>query len=305
MSDEQDAVIVLHDKFYAPLLEKVKSEKKVNKQPLFVRFMEMTTNSLMNTLESCSVKSQNISQSQLTTLLENDWIRGGNHIDEYIITAKGLWKIETQLEKIDINKLVENIDNKKFKMKIGGKLRDEEKVVTLTLIALRSFYDKTPVNRELANHCELINALNDSITFLKEMQSISSSYVLSPPKSGEDPVTYVLRRTDGVPRRTRNLYQIGHRENYFSLYNPETDDISEYDLGYLLWKVFGGNLTREDEQKIVSFCDNLLIKYKNHIYTKDMASHFVFSDIKHKFIIESALFNIPDHKKVWEHLDDE
>ncbi|MDD3915151.1 MAG: hypothetical protein PHF76_10950 [Bacteroidales bacterium] len=303
MSDELDARIILNEKFYAPLLQKVKAEKKVNKEPLFVRFMTMTTNVLMNTLESVSVKSQDIPQNHLTILLENDWIRGGNRIDEYIITAKGLWEIETQLEIIDINKLVNIIDNKKFKMKIGGKLRDEDKVVTLTLIALRSFYDKTPVNRDLDNHRELINALNESIVFLKEMKSIPSKFVLSPPKSGEDPVTYVFRRTDGVPRSTRNLYQIGHRENYFALYNPETDEISEYNLGYLLWKVFGGDLTREDEKKIVSFCDDLLIKYKNYIYKKEDRSNFVFSDIKHKSIIESALFNIPDHKKVWEHLD--
>jgi hypothetical protein len=79
--------------------------------------------------------------------------------------------------------------------------------------------------------------------------------------------------------------------------------LSEEKIGYLLWKVFGGNLSFEEQTKIDSFCNNILYTHKNYVYSSEELTNFIFADIWYQNAISNSLFKIAENSALWEELD--
>ena len=316
MIEDIEGINVLHKLFYIPIENALKtpkkkdgakkaSKKKIEGDSLFITLMNMTENNLLKLLEDCSVKDSLLSSAQRSLLLKNEWIRGGTTAGTSFITAKGLWKVESDLEYISPEKLVEYIDKKKFGVKLGKPMNDEEKVVLFLFIALRSYSPEIQIHRDKANPEIFINIFDECVDFLKKTQSIKESFHRTEEKSGEDPITYILRRAGNtLPTKTRNIFQIAPRANYLNIYDPDTGKVSVDDLSYLLWKIFGGNLTMEQEYDIRDFCNKHFNSHMNDIYPPEMQNAFLeFTKSQYANLIPKALEEIIERKQNWEMMD--
>ena len=314
--DDIDGIKRLHELFYLPIDnllrtpkakdgKKKTTKKKIEEGSLFITLMNMTENNLITLLEECSVKESELTPSELAYLSRKNWVRMGTTAGSYFITAKGLWQVESKLDVISSDKLVEYIDKKKFGVKFGKPMTDEEKVVLFSFIALRSYSPEILINRDKANPDVFIKIFDECVDFLKQMKSIKESYQRTEEKSGEDPITYILRRTGNtLPSKTRNICQVEKRSNYLKIYDPEMGDISIENLSYLLWKIFGGNLTLDQEDEIRNFCNKQFNNHVNDIYPLEMQDAVLeFTKSEYANLIPRALEYIQEQKQNWEMLD--
>jgi hypothetical protein len=297
-----DETLFLKETFYDPLLELIRRDQKFQDKSIILAFLRMTSNKIMDYLDKASIESGNIPPKMTKNLIDKGFIRGGEYFSQYIITAKGVWEIENNLGNISLDILVDEIDKYKFEIKKGGNLTNQDRVITLALIALRSFYEKTPLNRNNKYALgEMSEILKESKEFLIEMGAISNFEFTKP--SNEDSVEAIFRRSNELKKRTRGIYCFGGKKHWIDIYNEETEEISFERLSYLLWKIFGGETTIEEQDIINTFCDNILNKYKNYVYNPEERQGFVFSNIRYKNIIRESLFKIIENKTNWEKMD--
>jgi len=297
--NEKEGLTTLHKLFYLPL---VNDFKTLEAESAFITAMKKTENNLLSSLERCSIDGHELTPSQLSSLLEKDWIRASTTAGRYFITAKGIWEVESKLDLVSPEKVVDYIDKKKFGRKLGDSLTDNEKVLLLLFISLRSYSPEIQINRDLAKEDVFVKVLDDCADLLKKTNNISQKYQKPTPKSGEDYITYIPRSIGNpIPLKTRNIFQVATRANYLKIYDPETGEVSIGNLSYLLWKIFGGNLTLDQEDEIRDFCNRQFNCYMNDIYPPEMQDAFLeFTKSKYTNLIPDALAYIQEQKQNWE-----
>lgn len=298
-----DEMLSLKEIFYDKLLEAIREKRKLTKNSIILTFLRTSSNDIMGYLDKAGVEGTEVSRETVQILIAKNYVRGGEDFSRYLITARGVWEIEEHLGYISTKILVNEIDEWKFRVKgIGEKLKPQEKVTALALIALRCFCEETPLNR---NNRDALDKLLDVLTESKELllsMNRTSSFEFTKP-SNEHPIEAIFRRTNELKKRTRGIYCFGGKKHWFDIYNSDTEEISTDKLSYLLWKIFGGDLTIDDQNKISTFCDEILNKYKNYVYNVDEREKFVFSNIKYKNVIKDALFEIIINQTKWEGID--
>ena len=290
-----------YDQLYEYLLENVKDFKEGGS--VFIKFLKVLSNTAMNYLDNATISLDETNPLLLNELIEGGFIRGGKEFSKYVITAKGVWEVENFLGKIDCQRLVNEIDEYKYDVKWGGKLSDIEKVAILTLIVLRAFYKKTPLNRKngdifVENTKEIIGTVTKYLTNCNEKFNIDLKH-----ETRENLVDSIFARLDKVPKKTRGLFKSENNKNWLNIYSEEVNVVSEEKLGYLLWKIFGGNLSIEKQNDINNFCNEILLRHKNYIYNSDEIESFIFSDIIYQNVISNSLFLIVEKKSIWEEMD--
>ncbi|AKB44722.1 hypothetical protein [Methanosarcina vacuolata] len=301
----EECLLVLKESFYDELSKKISSTAKVHKDSIFLTLLRERKNNVMQNLDNSAVFSENADPQIINELIERGFIRCGNDLSKYVMTAKGVWEVERRLDKISLTKLMDDIDEYKYDISWGEKLTDKEKVVILSLIALRSFHEKTPLNRK--NGKKAIQNIHEII--LKTIEFLNNSiegfkYSI-PDETRESPVNSVFARLVNLPQNTRRIYKFNEKEgkSWLDIYDEEKGMISEEKLSYLLWKVFGGNLSFEDQTKIDSFCNNILYTHKNYVYSLEELTNFIFADICYQNAISNSLFKIAENSALWEELD--
>lgn len=297
-----DEIIFLKEKFYDNLLDTLPSNKKITNKSLFLTFLKMTSNEVMNCLDNADVDSAKIPISTLQSLIGKDLIRGGKDFSHYILTSKGIWEIEKSLEVIDIESLISFIDGYKYAPKSGEKLDKKEKTILLGLISIRAFSEKTPLNRTHLDALDkIVEVLADSKDFLVDM-GVFSEYAFTKP-SQEHAVEAIFRRTNNLKQRTRGIYCFGGKKHWLNVFDEDSGEVSKEKLGYLFWKIFNGNLSGEEQAKVSDFCDNIINKYKNYVFDSEERESFVFSNVSYKNIIKDSLFEMIEYHSKWEKMD--
>jgi len=97
----------------------------------------------------------------------------------YILTAKGAWTVETEFLDYSIDDLLEKIDEKKFgTYNKSKKISDKNRVILLSLIALRAFSKETVASyRDDTASDAFWSALSESATFLLNGKIISTKFI--------------------------------------------------------------------------------------------------------------------------------
>lgn len=301
----EDYLLVLKEQFYDNLYDNIlKNDKKFKDDiSIFVRFLQANSNSVLDYLDSAAISSDKIDPIVLQELIDCGYIRLSKDFSKYVMTGNGVWVIENLLEIIDLQMLLNAIDEYKYNVKWGGKLSDKEKVVILSLIALRAFYEKTPLNRKnkadfvsnvyeviMKSHDFLNNNLNNfNVDLLKEKR--------------ENKVDAVFVRLQNLPKKTHGIYKFGNSKSWLDIYSEKDNLINKENLGYLLWKIFGGDLNLEKQDAINNFCSEILLDHKNYVYNPEEIENFIFSDIEHQNAINDSLFLIVEKKTLWEKTD--
>lgn len=301
MSEEY--LLTLKEDFYDKLWKNVSNTSKMQKSSIYLTFLRGNKNNILQYLDNSAVFSESLDPQVANELVEKGFIRSGNDFSKYVMTAKGVWEIENRLEKISFETLMDDIDEYKYDIKWGGELPNKEKVVILSLIALRSFYEKTPLNRkngEKANQ-NVHEVVLETIKFLDN--SIDGFKYNIPEKTRESPVNSIFARLQKLPEITRGIYKFKEGQSWLDIYDEEKETLSEDKLSYLLWKVFGGNLSFEEQNKIDSFCSNILYNHKNYVYNSEELESFIFADISYQNVISNSLFKVVENSANWEKLD--
>ncbi len=301
------SLLTLKERFYDKLFGLLKNDKhfKENDYSIFKKFLRAKSNSALDYLDNAAILGDEIDPLVLKELIENGYIRSGKEFSKYVMTAKGVWEVEKFLDKIDLQRLLNEIDDYKYDIKWGVKLSDKEKVAILSLIAIRAFYEKAPLNRKngdkfLRSIHEVIEKSNKFLAIHNENFNLDLSG-----ETRENLVNAIFARLDKLPKKTRGLYKFDKHKSWLALYSEKENIISEDKLGYLLWMIFGGNLSIEKQNAINNFCNEILLDYKNYIYNSEEIKNFPFSDIIHQNAINNSLFSIVERRTIWEEMDKE
>jgi|GEM_PF-1841534 len=297
------SLLVLKEQFYDTLYQNLLNENKLVEGSIFKQLLWSWSNQNLEYLDNASISSEKIDPLVLSELIEKGFVRGGSEFSKYVMTAKGVWEIEALLDRIDSQRLLDYIDKNKYFVKWGGNLSNKEKVVILSLIALRAFYEKTPLNRK--NGTKSLDNINEimikSINFLTE--NVKDFNLKLSEEAREGPINSIFARLQNLPKNTRGLYKFEPHKSWLDVYSDETNKVSEEKLAYLLWKVFGGNLSFEKQNIINNFCNSILYEHKNYVYNSEEIENFIFSDIAYQNTISNSLFMIAENKIRWEEND--
>lgn len=303
----EDYLLVLKEQFYDNLYSNVLDgdNKFRDGMSIFTRFLRATSNFVLDYLDSAAILSDEIDPIVLQELIECGYIRLSKEFSKYVMTGNGVWVIENLLEKIDHKKLLNEIDDYKYNVKWGGKLLDKEKVAILSLIALRAFYEKTPLNRK--NKADFVSNVHKVIMkshdFLND--NLKNFNMDLSKETRENQVDAIFVRLDKLPKKTHGIYKMGTKSrSWLDIYSENDNLINKENLGYLLWKIFGGDLNLEKQDAINNFCSEILLDHKNYVYNPDEIKHFIFSDIEHQNAINDSLFLIIEKKALWEKTDE-
>lgn len=298
---------VFYDRLQGVVIESMNGSKSsFEKNPsIIISIFKMTKNNRVRILNDASLVPP-VSRDVLTYLMDHKYVRSTLEFSKYTLTAQGIWEIEKALGYVSVDKLLEYIDS--GMESVVGKLTDKEKVIIFTLLSLRAFSQFAPLIRisdvQKEKSAEVMEACADYLHSLGAI-SVTREKIF---KGGnisdsEEPGSKLLRRMDKLPGNTRQIYRSGPGKSYtywLDLYDKESDSIKMEKLSYLFWKIFGGCLDFEKQQGVVSFCDDILLRYKNYIYEDEIYDKFIFFDSKYANILSDALFNVIEHQEQWE-----
>lgn len=117
-------------RFYDKLYEDLLFDKKLKKDSVFLSFLDFKSNIRYRALESSAISGKKIPEVILSDLKRSNFIRPSDEINKYAITAKGVWEIEKNKNKVTEALIVDYLDKKFFDVYLGNKaLSDKEKVI--------------------------------------------------------------------------------------------------------------------------------------------------------------------------------
>lgn len=294
-------------RFYISLKNGLIREKKFKNNSVLMSFLETRSASRFKILNESTISSNEIPRNILESLLERNYIQSFSNIENYVITAKGVWHYETRLKLLDEEKLLSYInkkffaDSKAYKQEISN-LDDKEKVILFTMIAARTFSDKSSVNlrpnKKLQDKwLELLEASYNFLKDLKKINKITKEELFN--KSGNEHIaSSIFRHNNRMVQKTNSIYTYtGGQEYFLNLYDLETLKFSTEKLSYLFWKIFKGELSGEMVDKIIDYCNNVS-KVKS-IYLFDLKEH-IFSLPYYDEKIRDSLLDSIESRFKWQ-----
>jgi len=296
----EDTILKLKTHFYDPLCDALKAEKKLNNgETLFLKLMYANANNVGEWIEQASISDWIVDSTIVSELIKGECIRASKDASKLVITAKGIWVVESKLERVNLNDLIKLVDKKKFVKKWGKKLSEQDKVALLTLISLRCFYKKTPLNRKTGGESyeNIIKVIEKCTEFLNCAISDFNYDLYGKAKREKIPDAIFARKRD-LPQQTRGIYHYSDNKSWLSLYSEDNDSISIENIGYLFWRIFG-EVSIKRRNEIISFCNDIVDEHKNYIYNSEEKDYFVFSNIKHRAAIKTSLLKIIEMKNLW------
>lgn len=299
-----DALYILKTEFYDRLRDVISVSQKDKQKSVILTLIQKDKNTLIRCLNEASVDSQLIKSNDiLDILLKKEYIREGYDFSHYILTVRGIWAIDQKLRLINFQILLDHLDKKMISK--NGKFNDKDKAIILTLIGIRAFSEKTPMIRKSELQVKKTQEIMEIVVdFLKKKGSIGKDVnIFASVKSNEEKVASILRRVTDLPDKSRGIYHYGQKGTYsywLNMYNEDTKKIDEEKLSYLLWNIFGGDLTLDEQDEVNKFCSDILRNYKNYVYEDDIGKNFKFFDAKYTRVISDSLFNIIEFKERWE-----
>jgi len=292
-------------KFYDKLYDNLVMKKKLKNSSVLISFLEIKSNVRFRLLSESSIPCFKIPREALTNLLTRRLIRGTDEIDNYTITARGVWEYENGKNIIDEVFLIKYLDKKFFGFEDSQKsLSDKEKIILFSMIAARTFSKKSPIDLKKDETTNNIwqDILYNASEKLKSLDIISEKNQkefhgkLYAPKGNEHPVSNIIRHSDQLPKKTKGLYKApGEQKYYLDIYKDSK--ISKENLSYLFWLIFDDKLSDTVIEEVVNFCRE--IAYDKNIYIFNLQEH-IFSRPEYDDIIRDSIRDSIISKKKWE-----
>jgi hypothetical protein len=295
------------NQFYILLKNKLKRERKIKNNSVFITFLEINSTSRFRLLNEATINSNEIPKNVLNLLLDKNYIQALTSIGNYAITAKGVWYCENQLKLIDEEKLLSYI-NKKF-FTDGQKnsqekttLDDKEKIILFTMISARAFSEKSSVNLKPSENKrdKWLELLEASYDFLKNFGKINKirKEDLFKKMGNEHIASSIFRHNNRMAQKTKLIYKYtGDYEYFLDIYS--NSEFSTEKMSYLFWKLFQGELSEEMIDKIIEHCNR--ISKNESIYLFNLSEHIFSLPCYDNKLRDSLLDSIISRSK-WENI---
>ena len=245
---------------YQKLFHNLKREKvSLKKDSIILTLTRSGSNiqsKISKILEESSVKSHFFKRDELKYFLDENHVRvSRNDLNDYVLTAKGLWFIETENKKISKKILVDFIESEILTKKINTKLKDKEKIILFALISLRCFDINNVMNlNDKYRLDEWLSIFSDCRDFLHSKKILKNKVVFK--NVGlEHAVAAEMRRVNDLPKKTHLIYNFTGKKEYYLDISKNTDKVSQ--LMFLFGLVLDGNNDPTLLDEIKTFCNNL------------------------------------------------
>lgn len=256
--------------FYNKLEKVLVSEKvKFIEQSIFITFVKLPQNKITKFLLDASLSEKSFSDADITKLLNSGYINKTNDIEKsayYTITAKGIWTVESHLDKVNIDKLLNYFQYSKFNSGVSEKpLTDIEKIILYSMLAMRNFSADYAMDINIKSKSDCwIEIFNISSTHLNSLKLIGKLDWF-PSKSGnEHPVNHVMRRSQELPQKTRHIYVASGDYRYFLDIDNGTSE-SKLRLKFVFQLIYGKIDNRSDVRNEHIFLSNLAYDYGKNV----------------------------------------
>lgn len=285
------------EKFYQKLYDNLEKLNKLKENSIIISFLYIKSNDQYRLLNESSIFSYKIPKEIINNLQERKLIRNTDTLNNYVITAKGIWDIENKKNILNEIKLINYIDNKFFNVyKLSEKpLTDKQKVILFSMLAARTFSEKSSI--DLKKDESVMNTWKEIVD--KSYETLTSLHIISEldkddlfgkkeNKGNEKPVSHLYRHTDELPKKTRGLFKAIGKQKYF-LDVSKDSEISKDSLGFLFKQIFESKvLSLTEINEIDTFCQE--IAFTKNIYVFDPREH-IFSKPEYDEIIRETLLD--------------
>lgn len=298
---EESARHFLH-KFYDALYDNfILFEKKMKTKSILISFLKIKKNSRIKLINESSLVSSKIPNNILNLLLSENLIQSIDEINRFVISAKGVWVIEKEKGIINEEILLDYINEDYFVERIKP-LNSKEKIILFSMIAARTFSEKSAI--DLKKDISIIDSWKDIIDLsaekLNSLNVVSRKDVddLYGSSGNENVVSRLFRSNSYLASKTKQLYETpGDQKYYLNIYTGVK--FSKEELSYLMWKIFAGNLSDQEKDEILHFCNE--ISSNKSIFVFELKDH-IFSLPKYDVLIKDSLMDSIISKRKWEQL---
>lgn len=246
--------------------------KKIIEGSALFTIMKMYSNDVYNVMLKSSIEISDSVMSDLEPLKQNGYIKLSelsSSRDNYIITAKGIYFVESNRYDFDIHKILNYIQQDKMDFKIAKKpLTDKEKVIMTSLIALRAFDKKTPMDLNEENKTQKWEEIikNEILPFIDKRKIIEAKNVFSQNVGHENPISYLMRRANDLPKKTSNIFTSLNNNQYYLEIEISDKYTSEKQIAYLLSKIFQNIEDINDANDIKNYLCNVAQTQGIYVY---------------------------------------
>ena len=271
---------------------KEKGKKIINRSALFT-LMKMYSNDAYDVMLNSSIEIPDSVESDLAPLKQNNFIRRSelsSNRDNYIVTAKGIYFVESMRFGFDLSKMLDYIQEENMDFKIAKKpLSDKEKTIVTSLIALRSFDHDVSMDlndEERSQKWEEI-IKTKIIPFIENKANVNSQNIFSQSAGHENPVSYLMRRANDLPKKTGNMFTSMNNNQYYLKIDATDKNLATKQIAYILGKVFQNIKSIEEANEIKKYlCD---VAQSQGIYVYD---NFEFINFEWDTVINNAIDKI-------------
>ena len=244
---------------YDQCIEKIpaKADLQNNEKTLFFYFITRATNNdrylMMN-----AASYKYIAPDDAAILFENGYIRKTDNIGFYTFTAKGLWLVETTINRVNYDGLINFIDLRFFDVFDVKPISDLRKVILLSMVAVRSFSKGSAINMRTdaevkGKWLDILIEISDLMVKHGIIQEKNSIQIKKLDYKTEHPASKMMRHTEGLSAETKSIYNnlSGDNRYYLDLSRDMTMDTER--LGELLSMIFGNKLNNGNYKDFVDF----------------------------------------------------
>ncbi|PKN17218.1 MAG: hypothetical protein CVU71_16935 [Deltaproteobacteria bacterium HGW-Deltaproteobacteria-6] len=225
------------------------------------------------------------------------------YIDEdknLVLTSKGIWEIEKNLNIIDEDKLIDFINGKAFDCfkSINQSLQDKEKVLLLVAMSVRTFSESSSVDLTKSEriHSYWKDAVEKSYEFLCENKVILNKDVLKDLFNGRTgktallPVIHCFRYSADIPKKTNGIYIAKNSKYYLNIY--QNGDVEVNKLAFLFNLIFKENINSELVKNIYEHCCTM--SYEKSVEVFSVGEHPFATSTYDELIYEALRMLIVD-----------
>jgi hypothetical protein len=287
-------------KFYDALYDNfIMFENKVKNKSILISFLKIKKNSRNKLISESSLSSSKIPNDILNLLLSEKLVQSNDEINNFFISAKGVWVIEKEKGIIDEEILLDYINEEYFAERIKP-ITSKEKIILFSMIAARTFSEMSAIDLKkdvfiIDSWKEIIDLSAEKLSSLKVIlrKEVEDLYGSS---GNENVVSRLFRNNSNLASKIKQLYKYpGDQKYYLDIYDGS--QFFKEKLSYLLWEIFGGNLSDQEKDEIINFCNE--ISSKKGIYVFELNEH-IFSMPKYDVLIEDCLMDSIISKGKWE-----
>lgn len=267
LMDTESRDILIH--FYNKLeTNTIKNHSRLEADSLLLTLIKLPPNKVSKIISDSSINKTIFLGRNFDELVEKGLIKKADELgrsQEYIITAFGIWEIETVQKEFDIIKLLKYFQNTKLSFEISRKpLKNIEKTILFSLISIRNFSIHTAMDlNDQGIRDYWIDIFDSCHNFLYSIDIVNNVKWKTDRAGNEHPISYVMRRANDLPQKSQHIYQkTGSNVYYLDIDRPEV--IPGENLQFLFELIIGDVGSIELINNIYTYlCDIAYDKGKN------------------------------------------